>query len=415
VIYVQIYSYLTVLLRWCWKLVKYPLLIFVSYVLLVASLGYYVYSRVAEPMPYQSQPSGRLKSVPDISQRPNGKEVLTFFALGDWGTADQNQEQVALLLAKNIATVPDRTIRPFVLEAGDNVYENGLARGWDNPEMMAQLSRVIDANYADIHYQNEPIEFHVVAGNHDHRGDLRLWETYVEDRFSGQDGRPIILSYNQHHPDIPDTNDQKEYDALNDAAGLIELPESMGIDSGVATFIAIDSQKMLELYSRVPNEPELQSDLDAHWEQLELLASAGKSWLFILAHHPVSTFGPHLGSQDSMPDRLLRALLFFFEDYGNLDHPAYQSFIADFEAFSDRHPMIFIAGHDHSLQLNAVSDSLLQVVSGSAAKTTFVNPGEETIYSYARHGFARFDITPSEVWIEFVDLDENSPVLYRLN
>ena len=76
--------------------------------------------------------------------------------------------------------------------------------------------------------------------------------------------------------------------------------------------------------------------------------------------------------------------------------------------------MIFIAGHDHSLQLNVVSDSLLQVVSGSAAKTTFVNPGEETIYSYANHGFARFDITPSEVWIEFVDLDENSPILYRL-
>jgi hypothetical protein len=43
-----------------------------------------------------------------------------------------------------------------------------------------------------------------------------------------------------------------------------------------------------------------------------------------------------------------------------------------------------------------------------------VNPGKETIYSYASPGFARFDITPSEVWIEFMDLDENSPVLYRL-
>ena len=171
---------------------------------------------------------------------------------------------------------------------------------------------------------------------------------------------------------------------------------------------------MLELYSRVLDEPELQSDLDAHWAQLDLLASSGKSWTFILAHHPVSTFGPHLGSQDSIPYQLFRALLFFFEDYGNLDHPAYQSFVADFGAFSLRHPMIFIAGHDHSLQLNVVSDSLLQVVSGSAAKTTFVNPGEETIYSYANHGFARFDITTSEVWIEFVDLDENSPILYRL-
>ena len=285
-IYVKIYSYLTVLLRWFWKIVKYPLLVFVGYVLLVVSLGYYVYSGVAEPIPYQSQPTGRLKSFSDISQRPNGAEVLTFYALGDWGTADQNQQQVALLLAKNVANVPDRIIKPFVLEAGDNVYENGLERGWDNPEMMVQLSNVIDANYADIHYQNGPIEYHVVAGNHDHRGDLRLWETYVERRFSGQDGRPIVLSYNQHHPDIPDTNDQIEYDALNDAAGLIELPEPIKIDSGIATFIAIDSQKMLELYSRVLNCNRISMHTGHSWTCLRPQASRGLLFWLIIPSAP---------------------------------------------------------------------------------------------------------------------------------
>ncbi|MDC1017043.1 metallophosphoesterase [Pseudomonadales bacterium] len=396
------------------KIVKYLVLIFVSYTLLVTVLGYYIFGRAATSTPYQSEPRGRLEAFSDTSKRPNGPAVMTFYALGDWGTADQIQKQVALLLKKNIANVPDRIIKPFVLAAGDNVYQNGLARGWDNPEMKVQLTHVIDANYADVHYQNAPIEYHVVAGNHDHSGDLRLWETYVESRFAGQDGSPIIFSYNQHHPDIPNTNDQKEYEALNEATGLIELPEAISIDSGIATFIAIDSQKMLALYARVIDEPELQLDLDAHWAQLDLLAAAGKSWTFILAHHPLSTYGPHGGSQDSIPQRLLSALLFFSNHYDDLDHPAYQSFIADFEAFSRRHPIIFIAGHDHSLQLNEVSDSLLQVVSGSAGKTTSVNPGKETIYSYASPGFARFDITPSEVWIEFMDLDENLPVLYRL-
>ena len=115
-----------------------------------------------------------------------------------------------------------------------------------------------------------------------------------------------------------------------------------------------------------------------------------------------------------MTYRLFKALLFFVDNYGDLDHPAYKAFIADFEAFSVQYPLTYIAGHDHSLQLNVVSDNLLQVVSGAAGKTTFVIPGEETVYAYARHGFVRFDVTSEEVWLEFIDTSDDQSILYRL-
>ena len=401
-------------LRLLWRIIRFPLLAFVSYGLLVVGLGFYLFSAKLEPVRYQTHPDGKLESVSDLSLRPDGQSVLTFYALGDWGTADQHQKQVGLLLDQDLSTVGDRDISPFVLEAGDNVYENGLASGWDNPDMMAQLTEVIEESYTDIQYQDAPIEYHLVAGNHDHLGDMALWETYAEGRFAGQNGTPIIKSYNQHHPDIADTNDKSEYYALNQSDDLIELPEQILIDSADALFIAIDSQKMLELYYRRTDKPELQVDLDAHWQRLALLASEDRSWTFILAHHPVSTFGPHLGKQDSIPYRLFKTLLFFVNNYGDLDHPAYQAFIADFDAFSIQYPLIFIAGHDHSLQLNIVSDTLLQVVSGAAGKATFVIPGEETVYAYARRGFVRFDVTPEELWIEFIDVSDNQLALYRL-
>ncbi len=401
-------------LKILWKIIKFPLLAFLSYVLIVLGVGIYAFSQQPEPVLYQAHPKGKLESLSDLSLRPDGQGVLTFYALGDWGTGDQNQKQVTLLLEQNLSTVGDRDIKPFVLEAGDNIYQNGLTSGWNNPEMIAQLTDVIESNYAGIQYQNTPIEFHLVAGNHDHLGDMALWETYAEARFAGQNEMPIIKSYNQHHPDIADTNDQSEYEALKQSNDLIELPEIISAGTNGASFIAIDSQKMLELYSRRADESELQMDIDAHWQRLNLLASKDTPWTFILAHHPISTFGPHSGKQNSIAYHLLKILLFFVDNSGDLDHPAYQQYIADFEKFSSQHPLIFIAGHDHSLQLNSVSNTLLQVVSGAAGKTTFVIPEKETVYAHARHGFVRFDLTPEELWIEFIDVSDEKPALYRL-
>ena len=59
--------------------------------------------------------------------RPNHQNVLTFFALGDWGTGKGEQKAVAAALGKNVGEIPPgRKVAPFVLGLGDNVYEKGL-------------------------------------------------------------------------------------------------------------------------------------------------------------------------------------------------------------------------------------------------------------------------------------------------
>ena len=61
------------------------------------------------------------------SKPPDGPDVLTFYALGDWGTGDASQRRVGKALAIELDSLaPGRRVAPFVLGLGDNVYQKGL-------------------------------------------------------------------------------------------------------------------------------------------------------------------------------------------------------------------------------------------------------------------------------------------------
>ena len=101
--------------------------------------------------------------------RPNHRNVLTFFALGDWGTGGETQKAVAAGLKQEIAELPSgRNTAPFVLGLGDNVYEVGLPEGWNNPHATKLLERTFGNVYSDIKYDSQNVVFHIVPGNHDH-------------------------------------------------------------------------------------------------------------------------------------------------------------------------------------------------------------------------------------------------------
>ena len=58
----------------------------------------------------------------DTENRPNTPEVITFYALGDWGTGYLKQEPVAIALERNVASITiDRRMPPFAIELGDNI------------------------------------------------------------------------------------------------------------------------------------------------------------------------------------------------------------------------------------------------------------------------------------------------------
>jgi len=80
----------------------------------------------------------------------------------------------------------------------------------------------------------------------------------------------------------------------------------------------------------------------------------------------------------------------------------------------------YLAGHEHSLQFLEVGKNNLQIVSGSAAKVSGVTHKSDTIFSHSAYGFARFDITGEELWIELFEVnveneEMNSTALFKVS
>ena len=80
----------------------------------------------------------------------------------------------------------------------------------------------------------------------------------------------------------------------------------------------------------------------------------------------------------------------------------------------------YLAGHEHNLQFLEVGKNNFQIVSGSAAKLSGVTHKSDTIFSHSAYGFARFDITDEELWIEFFEVnveneEMNSTALFKVS
>ncbi|MCH7548438.1 MAG: hypothetical protein IH969_02695 [Candidatus Krumholzibacteriota bacterium] len=45
----------------------------------------------------------------------------------------------------------------------------------------------------------------------------------------------------------------------------------------------------------------------------------------------------------------------------------------------------------------------MQVISGAGSKLAPVSKGKDTVYKSKEPGFARFDITGDELWVELID------------
>ncbi len=133
----------------------------------------------------QPIPPVRYHENPD--QRPDHPQVITFYALGDWGTGDNRQIAVAQALKEDVALLESREekrrIPPFVLGLGDNIYSDGLPVGWDTSRVHPELRRTFGNIYKNVTYQGQNLVYHIIPGNHDHRGDIIHQETTAEHLF----------------------------------------------------------------------------------------------------------------------------------------------------------------------------------------------------------------------------------------
>jgi hypothetical protein len=400
---------------------------------------------------------------------PIGDSVVTFFALGDWGKVGSINGMVAEALERKIDNlVPLRSYPPFVVGLGDNVYENGLKSGWSNPQTDDLLRSTFGEPYADLDWEGEPLQFYVVPGNHDYAagmgtgsrdsgyGDVIHQETTAEGAFEGFNYYPL------DYPGKPDTNDEEEYLHIRERAEALgqlhPLPEYMtrpqAIDFPVGipiAMIAIDTQALIERQS-APGD----MSNDPSWRVLDsLLARSDRPWKFVLGHHPIQTYSGHgsyrtidnwlwtgaRGKVAANGNGLRMTLLTSGAFIGALIHPAgwvaagvalalpaisvvadnihkhpqdndhwaYRTVADSLEDILARHDAIYLAGHDHNLQLIEVSGRMIQVVSGSSSKTSWVAssaPGMH--YSASKPGFVRLDATHRTLWMQFCTVEESA-------
>ncbi|MBF0455743.1 MAG: metallophosphoesterase [Magnetococcales bacterium] len=106
-------------------------------------------------------------------------------------------------------------------------------------------------------------------------------------------------------------------------------------------------------------------------------------WRIAAGHHPLYSIGPH-GPTLAMHQQLLPAMV---------------------ETKID----LYLAGHDHNLQLISHPNAPLQVVSGGGGKSLYSLEREEDELDFAlsQYGFVRVAVTPHKLTITFFDLDGN--------
>lgn len=349
------------------------------------------------------------------AERPDHSKVITFFALGDWGTGKTAQKEVAASLKKEVDTIsPGREVEPFVLELGDNVYPAGLPSGWEQrDEALEILEKTFGRMYEDVEYSGVALVFHVIPGNHDYAGKpgtrLPFGDIYHQET-TAEMAYPNWKYYPMQSENIPDTNDSTEYALLRNA-DLFDLtrPEIIPLKNEQTVFVlSLDTEVLLHLYAT--NDT---TNLDAHWQQLDRLMAQNRNatWKIMIGHHPVRSHGKHAGFRAWYwwipPLTLVTAIdKLFYKPLQDLDNPDYQRFQNDLVEKMKQHNVdLYLSGHEHSLQLLKIRENAYQIISGSAAKRSRVTHKDDTYFSQDSNGLVRFDATREEIWIEFFAVD----------
>ena len=330
-------------------------------------------------------PYVRPDTSPEIVSRIPSDDTLRarVILVGDAGEADATAlGEVAVWASQN----PDATLVVFL---GDNMYPEGMTlrqRGEADQRILPQIEAATGGGARAL----------FVPGNHD-------WAD------GGESGYEAVVA-------------QAEYVAghLPHDGGFLPLdgcPGPIAVDrfSGVR-IVAVDTQWWLH-EGRKPTDSCPYSSPRKFAASLLRLVDTDLD-VVIVAHHPLDGFGRHAGFSD-WKEHLLPPLIGSLIAMKRKLWPAvqdfqsepYQEMTALFESAlairtNDNGVLVWAAGHEHSLQVleGNVVDYVL--VSGSAAKTTPVSHGPQTVFAQSQPGFMVLDFLMSgQTWLRVVEQD----------
>jgi hypothetical protein len=308
--------------------------------------------------------------------------VIEFLAIGDMGTGEQGQFQVASAMKK----VCEDLHCDFVMGLGDNIYDAGVKSVNDE-----QFNSKFEEPYQDIN-----LPFYMALGNHDnsglspgdgafnYRGDLQVLYARNEDRKSDKWRMPSRYYH------IPMANSPQQEADLNET--LLDL-------------VALDSTTLTSLHDPSP-EYDLEKVIEqqGQWVDSTLHKSQGH-WRIAFAHHPYLSNGKHgnAGVYDEYNEFKYVGDKYIFQRAAGV---YYEDFLED--VVCDKVDL-YISGHDHSLQdLKSVDEcgKTQFIVSGAAAKTTKLKGINENYWESSHLGFFHLRVESKKIIIKAFTVDD---------
>ena len=293
------------------------------------------------------------------------------FLVGDAGAKEFDGNPVLQHMKKAVTALDERTVPTTVVFLGDNVYEEGLREG--HPEDLrllgAQVKVVAGTSARGI----------FLPGNHDwantggDEGLARLMNQEEALRVFNGNGANVGLMPQAGCP----------------GPGRENLENSRG--DVLAALVLLDTPWWM-LEPRTAARCRQSTKGDVTRELVRVLSEAADVPVIVAGHHPLQTGGPHGGNSSSL--RWLANRVGLLRE--DLNAPQYRALIDSLSAAFGRasRPIIYVAGHDHSLQVIdefVEGSSVLHLVSGSGSKVTGARPIDGSRFAAGLPGYIRLD------------------------
>ena len=335
--------------------------------------AFVISSCVPKPALHEIEPELR------ITPKEESEPVYSMFLVGDAGKASKNPLEPSLAVLKDKMAQLETPQNSAVIFVGDNIYPDGLPpKG--HPER-TEAEGYLDAQLSVLmEYEGEII---FLAGNHD-------WQTSGEDGLEWVKDQERYIEYklqkNVFHPEAG-------------FAGPVEVKLLAKTDSNPGiTAIVYDSQWWIH-----PHEKKLSDGIETVKEEkerllkdIEALVEKNKdTHVFIFAHHPLMSAGPHGGQfpwiTHLAPPVFGSGYVWYRKLFGtSQDISGYKDLVRPLKNIMKKHSKIaYVSGHEHNLQHFERETELADqdfIVSGSASKNSYSEKLKSPDYAYPGEG-----------------------------
>ena len=275
--------------------------------------------------------------------------------------------------------------RTTILYIGDNLYYTGLP---DNALKTYDIRRQVLDSQMDI-ASGTKAKVYFIPGNHD-------WDKMQADGWEA-------IEREQEYIDTAGNRKNVQFFPKGGCPGPVEVPVNNDI-----VMILMDSQWWLHEYDK----PGIESDCSAKTKEQvvseldDMLQRNSQKLILFAEHHPLKSYGIHGGYYtwkqhlfpltDAKPNLYIPLPLIgsiypitrsVFGTPQDLPHPDYQNMIKALQEVLKQHlNVIYLAGHEHNLQLIKDSSSYY-VISGAGTNKTRVGSNKNLLFKKQQYGF----------------------------